>query len=86
MPSIRIVNVLKHRELYKWPPDDPEGVVIELAEINRPERVNSIGVENRNLKKVNEAVKSLRLQTLSMRVINYSESIKIWVEGKRLFE
>lgn len=85
-PSIQIVNVLKHRELYKWPPDDPEGVVIELAEINIPERVNSISVENRDLKKVNEAIKSLRLQTLSMRVINYSECIKIWVEGRRLFE
>ena len=86
MPLIRIVDVLKHRELYKWPPDDPEGVVIELAEINIPERINSISVENRELKKVNEAIKCLCLQTLSMRVINYSECIKIWVEGKRLFE
>ena len=85
-PSIRIVDVLKHRELYKWPPDDPDGVVIELAEINMPEKVNSISVEHHDLKKVDEAMKCLRLQTLSMRVINYSECIKVWVEGKRLFE
>jgi hypothetical protein len=85
-PSIRILDVLKYRELYKWPADDPAGVVIELAEINMPERVNSISVEHRDLKKVNEAIKCLRLQTRSMRVINYSECIEIWVEGKSLFE
>jgi len=85
-PLIRIVNVVKHRELRVWPPSNPEGVIIELAEINVPEKVNSVSIEHRDLKKVNEAVGWLRLPGPSMKVIYYTDCIKVWAEGRSLFE
>ena len=85
-PLIRIVRVVKHRELRRWPPKDPEGVIVELAEIIVPEKVTSVGIEHHDLKRVNEAVERLRLPGPSMKVIYYNDCIKVWAEGSRLFE
>jgi hypothetical protein len=84
IPTIRVISVTKQRELYIWPPNDKDGVTIELAEIQKPERVKSIGIEHRHYKKVNQALKNLPLSSNSLKVLNYVNCLEVWAEGKNL--
>ena len=84
-PSVRIINVQKRRELHRWPSDDRNGALIEIAEINTPEKVTTIGIEHRNLEKVSRALEYLQLSSPSMKVLSYVECLRVWVQEKRLF-
>ena len=84
-PSVRIINVQKRRELHVWPSDDRNGALREIAEINTPEKVTTIGIEHRNLEKVSKALEYLRLSSPSMKVLSYVECLRVWVQEKRLF-
>lgn len=84
-PTIRVITVQKQRELHVWPSNHKDGVTVELAEIKTPEKVISIGIEHRNYDKVNQALEYLQLSSSSMKVLNYVDCLKIWVEGKKLF-
>ena len=77
--------VQKRRELHVWPSDDRNGALIEIAEINTPEKVTTIGIEHRNLEKVSKALEYLRLSSPSMKVLSYVECLRVWVQEKRLF-
>jgi len=68
-----------------WPTGDIDGGTIELAEISTPEKVITISIEHRNLEKVSKALEYLQLPSPSMKVLNYVDSLKVWIEGKRLF-
>lgn len=85
-PSVQIINVQKRRELYLWPSDDRDGALIEIAEISKPEKVTTIGVEHRNLEKVSRALEYLQLSSPSMKVLSYVECLRVWVQEKRLFD
>ncbi len=84
-PSVQIINVQKQRELHVWPTDDRDGALIELAEISTPQEVTTIGIEHKSLEKVSKALQYLQLASRSMKVLNYVECLRVWVEEKRLF-
>ncbi|MGN6632742.1 MAG: hypothetical protein ACTHKP_10975 [Nitrososphaeraceae archaeon] len=84
--SIKVINVQKQRELHIWPPNSKDAVTIELAEISKPECVTTISVEHQNLKKVSKALELLQLVSASMKVLNYVDCLKVWVDQGKLFE
>ncbi|MDQ6667181.1 MAG: hypothetical protein M3Y53_03020 [Thermoproteota archaeon] len=81
-PSVQVIRVQRRRELHGWPTGD--GTTIELVEISTPEKVITISIEHRNLEKVSKALEYLQLPSPSMKVLNYVDSLKVWIEGKRL--
>jgi hypothetical protein len=84
--SIKVINVQKQRELHIWPPNSKDAVTIELAEISKPECVTTIGVEHQSLEKVSKALELLQLVSASMKVLNYVDCLKVWVDQGKLFE
>jgi hypothetical protein len=84
-PSVQVINVQKLRELHVWPSGDTDGATIELAEISIPEKVVTISIEHRHLNKVNKALEYLQLASHSMKVLNYVDCLRVWVEEKSLF-
>ncbi len=83
--SIKVIAVQKQRELHKWPPNSRDAVTIELAKINEPECVTTISVEHQSLEKVSNALECLHLASAPMKVFNYVDCLKVWVEQKTLF-
>ena len=84
-PSVQVINVQKLRELHVWPSGDADGATKELAEISTPEKVVTISIEHRHLDKVNKALEYLQLASHSMKVLNYVDCLRVWVEEKSLF-
>ena len=82
--SIKVIDVQKQRELYMWPSGSIDAVTIELAEISKPECITTISVEHQSLEKVSKALELLQLVSTSMKVLNYVDCLKVWVEQGKL--
>lgn len=84
-PAVQVISVRKRRELHVWPSGDRNGATIELAEISTPEKVTTISIEHQHLEKVGKALEYLQLASHSVKVLNYVDCLRGWVEGKSLF-
>lgn len=81
--GIRVIHVEKLRWQYRLP--EPEGVVVELAEIRKPEQVMSLALEDPERARVRQAMKQLQLPG-PLRKLNYLEAVEIWSRGGRVAE
>jgi hypothetical protein len=85
-PSVRLVSVRKDRDQYDWTgPDGPtgEGVIVEVARIDSPQRLTSVGLEHPDLAWVRAARDALELSS-GFQSLSYLEAVAAWGRGERI--
>jgi hypothetical protein len=96
-PAVQVIEVHKHRQARVWRDGETE-VLIEIAEISRPEEISSLCLESTleltqwsapdqiaaARDSVKQAVDALDVDNEKLHSMNYVDALTIWADGDRL--
>lgn len=81
-PTVRVVRVLKQRQLHFWPVSDAEPAIVELTEVLAPETITTFALEHPQLPALRSALTAFTLLRQTLRPFSYFQALARWAQGQ----